>query len=213
MTPRLVEAWGDPRLFAHVDPMYIVGFERRVAGRGNPGPLMEAFLPPVVTRSEVAVYTGQGSRLFAEISPFSISAGLGVALSFEVFEHTVRVRPSAEYLSERLTITGQSNRVVQVAQNPRPGTPSDFRFIVLRDVYRKRYHAVGAGLDLEVDTDRFGPILLSPFVGARAFHFLGDLDVDLSDTNAFGESASWRFKRDPWQWEARFGVRLRWAPE
>jgi hypothetical protein len=212
MTPRLAEVPGDPRLFVHVDPIYVEGFERNIAGTGNPGPMTESFLPPPVTRSDENVYNGQGTRIFAEVSPLVVGAGIGVALSFEILEHTVRVRPSAEYLTERLSVTGQMNRVVQVAQNPRPRTPSDFRFIALRDVDRKRYHAVGAGLDVELDADRLGPIVLTPFMGARAFHFLGDLDVDLSDTNEFGEMAEWHFEREEWQWEARLGIRLRWLP-
>ena len=213
MTPRFVEGLGEVRAFAHVDPMLSVGFERKLAGDGNPGPMIEPDFADAVTRSDANAFTGQGTRVLAEPEPFVLNVGAGLAFTFDVFDMRLRIKPSVEYLRERLEVTGRVNRVVQVDQIPRPDTPEDFRLISLSASDLKTYHALGPGLEVEIDSDRFGPFVLTPFVSARAYRFFGDLDVTLNAVNEFGESAEWRFDRDPWQWAARFGLRLRWLPE
>lgn len=213
MGPSLMNNFGRPRFFVHVDPMISAGFDRRIAGSGDPGAMIEAQQPPGVTRSDEANFSGQGTRLLADVAPFSMNAGVGVAFNFDVLDRRIRIKSSAEYLGERLKVKGQVSRVVQVAQQPQVNTPSDFRFIELRASDTQIYHAVGAGLEIEIDGDRIGPFVLSPFMAARAYHFIGNLDVDLRDSNEYGESATWHFERDAWQWGARFGVRLRWVPE
>ena len=213
MSPSLLYNFGRPRFFMHLDPMISAGFDRRIAGSGDPGAMIEAQQPPGVTQSDEANYSGQGTKLLADVAPFSMGVGVGVALNFDVFDRRIRIKSSAEYLGERLKVKGQVSRVVQVAQQPQVNTPSDFRFIELRASDTQIYHAVGVGLEIEIDGDRIGPFVLSPFMAARAYHFIGNLDVDLSDTNEYGESATWHFERDAWQWGAQFGVRLRWVPE
>jgi hypothetical protein len=213
MTPRFWSGFGKPRIFAHIDPIYAVGFDRTVTGVGSPGEMVEGDVPPSVTRSEEALWSGQGTRIKAEISPFELGAGIGAAFTFDVFDRRVRIKPSFEYLRERLSVIGQVNRVVQVVQRPVPGRPGDFRQIALRATERKTYHAIGPALEISTDGDRLGPFILSPFISGRAYRFLGDLDVDLSDTNEYGETAEWHFRRDEWEWDVRAGLRLLWLPK
>jgi hypothetical protein len=213
MSPRLWTGVGKPRIFLHVDPMYSIGFERNVAGNGNPGTMVEADVPPAVSRSDEAIWSGQGTRILAEVDPFVLGVGIGAAFTFDLFDTRIRIKPSLEYLRERLTVTGKVNRVVQVAQNPVPGRDGDFRQIALRDDDEQTYHAIGPALEIEVDGDRLGPFILTPFVSGRAYRFFGNLDVDLSDTNEFGETADWAFTRDRWEWDMRVGLRFRWLPK
>lgn len=213
MSPRLLSGFGHPRLFVHIDPILSEGFERSIAGTGNPGPMIEGELAVDARRSDAQAFSGQGSRVLAEVQPFILNVGFGVAFTVDAFDRRIRIKPSAEYVRETLTVTGQVNRVVQVAQIPRPNTPSDFRFITLQDRNRETYDALGPGLEIEIDADQIGPFTISPFAAAHAHYFFGNLDVTLRDSNEFGESTEWRFSRDAWQWTARFGIRLRWAPE
>jgi len=213
MSPRLLSSFGHPRFFIHVDPMLSTGFEQRIAGSGKPGEFIEAQFPPAVTIIDEANYSGQGTRLLADIDPFVLNAGIGIAFTFDVSDSRFRIKPSVEYLRERLKVTGETNRVVRVAQRPMVNTPSDFRFIALRDSDEQTYHAIGAGLEIEIDGDRLGPFMVTPFIAGRAYRFIGNLDVSLSDSNEFGESVEFEFERDQWQWAARFGVRLRWVPK
>jgi hypothetical protein len=212
MSPRLLSSFGHPRFFIHVDPMLSTGFKQRIAGSGKPGKFIEEQFPPAVTITDEANYSGQGTRLLADIDPFVLNAGIGMAFTFDVYDSRIRIKPSAEYLRERLEVTGETNRVVQVAQRPKVNTPSDFRFIVLRESDEQIYHAIGAGLEIEIDGNRVGPFMVTPFIAGRAYRFIGNLDVSLSDSNEFGESVEFEFERDQWQWAGRFGVRLRWVP-
>lgn len=212
MTPRLSRGLGKPRLFLHVDPMYSIGFDRTIAGEGNPGSMDEPDLPPGVSTSDEALWSGQGSRILAEVEPFVLGVGIGVAVTMKLFDKRIRIKPSFEYLAERLKVTGKVNRVVQVVQDPVPGRDGDFRQIALQDEYEKTYHAIGPALEIEVDADRFGPFVVTPFVSGRAYRFFGNLDVDLSDSNEYDETADWAFTRDRWEWDMRVGLRLRWLP-
>ncbi|MEZ4331459.1 MAG: hypothetical protein R3F35_06880 [Myxococcota bacterium] len=212
MSRRLVEGFGHPRVFVHVDPILSEGFERSITGVGNPGPMVEGELAVDAQRSDAQAFSGQGTRVLAKSSPFVLNVGAGIAFTVDFSDQRVRIKPSIEYVREILSVTGKANRVVQVAQIPKPNTPSDFRFIELRSSDSQTYHGLGPGLDVEVDGSRIGPFTLSPFAGAHAYYYFGNLDVDLSATNEFDESANWRFQRDRWQWTARFGVRLRWNP-
>lgn len=212
MTPRFSKHPAAPRAFVHIDPILATGFERNTAGTGNPGPMIEGELAADARRSDAQAFSGQGSRVLAEVSPFVLGVGVGLAFTVDLLDQRFRIKPSIEYIRERLNITGKVNRVVQVAQDPSPATPTDFRFITLKAQDQQTYHALGPGLEIEADSNQLGPFTLSPFISGQGHYFFGDLDVTLRDSNEFNESATWRFSRDRWQWVARLGVRLRWTP-
>ena len=59
---------------------------------------------------------------------------------------------------------------------PEDSTPADagFREINLDASSTRVYHGVGPGLELEMDTGRVGPFVVSIYSGMRAYHFSGD---------------------------------------
>lgn len=213
MTPRLFAAAGRPRLFAHADFAAAFAFERTVAGEGSPGEFGLAPTMGIFNLPEQVV-TGQGSRTRAEIQPFVLSAGLGVAFTLDIGHRRIRIKPSVEYLRETLDITGIVNRAVKI-DNPAPPAEGldNFRLISLTSSTTEVYHGVGPGLEFEADALRAGPFMLSLFVAGQAYSIFGNRDIELSDTNEFGETAQWRFQKDAWGWGARAGLRFRWLPE
>ena len=54
---------------------------------------------------------------------------------------------------------------------------------------------------------------MSVFLMGRGYYIQGDLDFSFTDTNEFGETASWTAELDPWTWRSGVGVRFRWVPE
>jgi len=65
-------------------------------------------------------------------------------------------------------------------------TPTDagFREIELDGRSSRVYHGVGPGLELEMDTGRVGPFMVSLYSGIRAYHFSGDdLSIELVAQN------------------------------
>ena len=42
----------------------------------------------------------------------------------------------------------------------------------------------------------------------RGYHLFGDLSTTFSQTNEFGETATWTFEPDRWVWRSGVGFRL-----
>ena len=58
-----------------------------------------------------------------------------------------------------------------------PPQPGHFIPVTIEDAETKTYHGVGPGLELEVDTVRTGPFMMSLFLAGKAYRVLGDREV------------------------------------
>ncbi|MBW2418272.1 MAG: hypothetical protein JRH19_06980 [Deltaproteobacteria bacterium] len=209
MTPRIYPSLAEPRFFAHVDAAAAFGFQRTIAGTGAPGDM--EFKPGNAPTPGEEVVTGQGSRILAEVDPFVLTAGAGIAFTFKVWERTLRVKPSFEYIREELKITGIVNRAVRLES---PGTSIDsYRLIELHDAESRVLHGIGPGIEFETEAGRAGPFMLGVYLSGQGYKFLGDLDLHLRDSNEYDEWAEWNFTKQEWGWGARVGLRFRWLPE
>jgi hypothetical protein len=209
MTPRFYEKFGKPRAFVHVDGAGAFGFRRTIAGNRKPGDMN--FDPGEAPTPGEEVVTGQGTRIFAEVDPFLFSAGIGVAFTADIWDRTVRFKPSFEYMREEVTVTGIANRAVQLEF---PGTSSDsYRFVEFSDEETRVFNGIGPGFEVEGDVARAGPFMLSVYADALGYYFVGDREVNLSDSNEYGEYAEWKFEKQEWGWGGRVGLRFRWLPE
>lgn len=214
MTPRLISTAPFPRLFVHADLSAAFGSERKLAGERDPASLSSPELRPTLNDIPERAVGGQGSRSNSQLGRLVLSAGAGVAFTTQLWQRTVRLKPSFEYLRQEVDLEGRLHRAVKErAPADSRGTLDDFRLIRLRATDSETQHALGAGLEVEVDSGRLGPFALSVFALGRGYRFLGDLDYTLSDTNEFGETARWDFEFDPWGWRAGLGIRFRWLPE
>jgi hypothetical protein len=215
MTPGLTSVPGRPRLFAHADAAASFGFTRDVAKEGLPGEFeLAPGDPPPITREETI--RGQGSTTTVEVKPLLISAGAGVAFTVDAWERRLRIKPSVEYLREEIAVSGVVNRAVQIrsdADQKNVVFPDDFRLIELRGSEKRVFHGVGPGLELELDTARAGPLMLAVYVAGQAYAFLGDLEIEFSDTNEYEEAATWSAEKNRWGFRAGVGLRFRWVPE
>jgi hypothetical protein len=214
MTPGLTSVPGRPRLFVHGDAAASFAFTRDVAKEGIPGAfeLVGDFKPTDTVRE--ANVGGQGSSTTAEVKPLLLSAGAGVAFTLEPWERRLRIKPSVEYLREDIEVTGVVHRAVAIEDNPTAGEfPDNFRLIEFSGGEKRTFHGIGPGLEVELDTLRAGPFVMTVYVASQAYAFLGDLEVELSDTNEDGESATWSFEKNRWGFRAGVGLRFRWLPE
>ena len=162
---------------------------------------------------EEVTVSGQGSRAKAQVRRLVLSAGGGVAFSVDLFGRRLRIKPSFEYLREEVDLIASLRRAVKQQRVVTPGTLDGYRFVVLRPPRRRALDAIGPGLEIEADTLRLGPFLLSIYGAGRGYHFFGELDDTLTATNEFGETATWSFDRERWAWRAGVGLRFRWLPE
>jgi hypothetical protein len=214
MTPGLSFAPGRPRLFLHGDFAAQFGFERDVVKEGNPGemPRVDSEGRPI---PELAI-SGQGSVVTAETEQFVFSAGAGVAFTLEAWERRLRIKPSVEYIQEEIDVTGIVHRAEDTTPPPAPGDTTADRFIEMGGSGKKTYRGIGPGLEVELDTARAGPFMLTIFLNGAAYKILGDREILFTDsyTDEFGtETAAWSFEKDPWSYRAGVGLRFRWLPE
>jgi len=171
----------------------------------------EAVTPLHLYNSEQTI-VGQGARATASVESLLVGAGLGLAFTFEIGDKIFRVKPTVEYLREEIEISGTFRQATRVTffnpptdvggwhPSPPPcggecfgdpvvleadATPTDagFREIKLDGSSSRVYHGVGPGLELEMDTGRVGPFVVSIYSGMRAYHFSGDLSIDFIAQN------------------------------
>jgi len=229
MAPRFTASLGRPRWFAHADGSLVFGVRRKLAGTGSPGRLGPP--PPtsggLPTNFSEDTITGQGSRAYWELQSPIIAAGTGLAFSFDVWGRRIRIKPSFEYMLQEAELEGVALRAVQLrgSLNPRPDGIEDYRLLSFQANKRVTHHGLGGGIEVEADTSRLGPFVLSVFIGGRVYRLLGDLDETLSSNkNLAGpsfeqpdgtrpEQATWHFEPENLVWRGGVGLRFRFLPE
>jgi len=222
-----VQAWpGRPRLFVRGDIAGAFGTERKVAREKTPSGLPDP-LPDQPYFAEEAV-PGIGSETTAEVQPLTYSAGAGVAFTIDIGSRRLRIKPSIEYIHEQIDFTGAVIRAVNtdtgiVAQQSITAKPSVFFGVTLQKDEKQDFQGLGPGLEIEMDTARIGPFMLSLFTNGRGMKVLGDRKVEWSDSTTVTDpamipntttfDANWEFEKKPWIFGGGVGIRFRWVPK
>jgi hypothetical protein len=220
MSPTLEFVPGRPRVFASGDVIALFGADRRIAKEGNPKGvgLPEDVQGPAGTPEEAL--TGRGSSTNAEVQTFGVGAQLGLAFPFDVGKRRIWVKPSAGWLHYDVDITGRV--VAGFKVNARP----EIREIDLSASASQTLDAIGPGLEIELETGRFGPIGSSLFLAAYGYRVLGSRTTHLKDEklcppcpepdDGLGPdlyTARWSWEADPWVYRCGLGFRLHWLGE
>jgi hypothetical protein len=211
----MAPAWFDiatsPRLYAHVDVSYAFGPVYYIPKIGDPGPFVG---PTNIANFTTTSIRGQGATLSAEVDPLLVMAGFGFAFTFEAGERTFRVKPSFEYVRESIQINGLVRRAVGPnSANGGATNVAAFRPITLSIDETLVYNGLGAGLELELDTMRAGPLMLTLFANGKGWNFLDNQLYTFESSNVYGEGAFFQFLKNEWAFAGSIGLRFRWAPE
>jgi hypothetical protein len=194
---------------------------------------------------------GQGTSLIAQIDTVVFGASLGVAFPLRIGKRQLRIKPSVGWINyeveaEGLVVDAACNpedrctnvEGIRFIENPSPpprfiGIPTiDYGYLRERTLSAsgsQRFNGIGPGLDIELDTGRFGPIGSSLFLGARAYRIVDDRTIsfgterffpaEMSDPDdpdpriVFGpetDTARFEVKVDPWFFRAHVGIRFHW---
>lgn len=213
-----------PRLFVGGELLPSFGTDRKVALEGDPGilgnPVPEASRPTAYGE-EAAL--GQGSELVASLDTLVYGAHAGVSFPFELYGRALRIKPSFAWIRygvhvEGLIVDAQCLPLVLGRQGCEPALGGFLREVRLQAKGRKTFDAIGGGLDLEMDTWRWGPLGTALFASARIYQVLGDRTIELeAPSQSFNDvlgmaRATGRFSYavDPWMYRVGLGLRFQW---
>jgi hypothetical protein len=206
-TPSL-KMTGAPALFAHVGIGGVLGSTDNIAREGSPDELAP---PPNSNLFDEIDILGQGSEAQVQVQSLIVRAGAGLSITVPLENRTLRIKPSIEYIREEIQLTGLTHRAVGQVAPLR--NFSEARLIMLRDEDTKEFHGIGPGIEFETDAIRANDFVWTFFAGGQAYYFPGDLEIDLSDSNEFAESASWSYEKEEWGFHVGVGMRFRWLPQ
>jgi len=245
-----------PRLFVSGEILPTFASDRDVAIEGDPGCVRGPRPADKCARDggrsfPVDAANGEGSKTSAQVDTLVFGASLGVAFPLRIGKRQLRIKPSVGWINYEVEAEGL---VVDAACNPddtclnvegttfipNPSPPPPFigvpgvnygylreRTLTAND--SQRFNGIGPGLDIELDTGRFGPIGSSLFLGARAYRIVDDRTIsfgterffpaqmsDPADPDpriVFGpetDTAKFEVKVDPWFFRAHVGIRFYW---
>ena len=155
---------------------------------------------------------GQGTRTSAETQPLAISAGAGVAFSFDIGERRVRLKPSFEYVREQIEGTGEMRNVSGTRESVDGVVQVPFDKTLLFGSRKKTLHGLGGGLEIEMDAAKVGAFDLSIFAGAQVYRLLGDRSFEFASSEGTN-TTSWSVTVDRLLYQAGVGLRFRYLPK
>jgi hypothetical protein len=221
---------GRPRLFASFELPYQFGIDRNVAQKERPTGISEPDNPEAGETLDEGSLTGVGSRTRSEVQGLTFGAMAGVAFSFEAFGREFHVKPSVNWIREEVGLRGRVEHGICRTQNfqqlcdldgQQPGGGGAFtRVITLKGKDDIWMDGIGPGLDLEMETGRFGPYTVALFGGGGGYYLLGDRSVAFDSTRTIGPDelggpvdyhAHWSWRASPWLYRFGLGVRLSWV--
>src|SRR5262249_10751219 len=181
---------------------------------------------------------GQGMRTVTQMDPFMFGVKAGASFSFEYRGRQFRIKPSIGWLHYRITARGtmvdpscvppqRCTNVYNFNDNGTPLDPSDdfvqlaapgfLRESIIPATERGVFDGVGPGIDLEMDTGRFGPIGSALLMGLQAYYLPGDRDIFFGNYASFNdqlgndtEIAAFRVRVAPWIYRIGLGIRFQW---
>jgi hypothetical protein len=163
---------------------------------------------------------GQGTITSAQVDTLVFGASLGVAFPLQFGKRQLRIKPSVGWINYKVEAEGL---VVDAACGDPDSVPpsrlcNDFlREAILTASDSQRFNGIGPGVDVEMDTGRYGPLGVSLFTGVRAYAIVGDRTISFSTEETFDDQlgmdrAVGRFEVevDPWIFRAHVGIRFHW---
>jgi hypothetical protein len=160
---------------------------------------------------------GEGSKTTAEVETVTFGASLGVAFPVRLGKRQLRIKPSIGWINYGVEATGL---VVDAICDPPDQclvVGDSLRETTLTASDSQRFNGVGPGVDVEVDTGRYGPLGVSLFMGARAYAIVGDRTISFQTEETFDDPigmdrAVGRFEVevDPWMFRGHVGIRFNW---
>ncbi len=235
-----------PRLFLGAEILPTFGSEREVATQADPdcvkGPEFDAvcvsdLTGPLERSFNEESAQGEGSNTITLTDTLTFGASVGVAFPARIGRRQLRLKPSFGWIHYKIDGSGlvvDAECAPSVNPQDQPGDtqctdeqdsaagspffPGFLRETRLQGDKSQMFNAIGGGLDIEMDTIRYGPVGASLFVGGSFYRTLGDRTIGFSDSETFNDQlgmndradAEWEIEVDPWMYRAHVGIRFQW---
>ncbi len=202
---------GAPRLFVNAGLASAFDSDRNVVKEGAPG---QPVIPPSSpgTQPPVNAVTGLGSSARSKTDSFLVRAGAGIAFTTALGDRNLWIKPSLVYQRE----TTHFSTAVSAAQSINNSALCPCRTGFVSAKQSESFDLLGAGLELEMDAGRAGPVLLTLFLDVRGYRVLGSRETVVQANGAFNDgtplSSQAIYDRDPWSYAGGVGIRFRWLP-
>jgi hypothetical protein len=224
MTPEL-SVPGSPRFFVGGEFAGAFGIDRKIAREGDPSTVSAPLPEGSATPYQEGGALGQGSETIATMGDYLYGAHAGVAVPFELWGRALRIRTSVGWLRYEVNLEGivtdaectQVNPTTTQC-NPNFGVGGFQRAVTLTGSTSEEFDGIGPGLDLEMDTGRFGPVGSSILIGVQFYRILGNREVDFSSpavtvSDSLGtdqNQAHFGYEADEWMYRLGVGIRFSW---
>jgi hypothetical protein len=207
-TPRVAPFRWSPRLFIEGEVHNVSSQRRSIAKEGD------AFTPldePSGSVPEDAIL-GQGSTTTADADNIQYGASLGFSFPLEVADWQISIKPSARYIKQKFYYNGI---ISDAARNGVLPGPAPSNVVALFGDDSLDVHAVGPGLEIEIEAARVKSLGASVFISGGAYRVLSGRNVSFSTTGRDSEDlndyrGNWAADINPWIYRANVGMRIKW---
>ena len=212
LTPVLFESLlgsYSPRFFVEGEILSVSTQKKWLARENDPSGLQPPDKP--VFTGEAILGQGQGTTSDSENVQYGASIGISVPVSIGDWQFAIK--PSLRYLYRELHFTG----MVIDATRPFPGNGPTTEIYLFADDSLDM-HALGPGLEIEVEVGRINSLASSVFVSGGGYRVLSDRGVTMSDVGPGTNDPNTNFvyrglfkaRVDQWIYRANVGFRVKW---
>ncbi|MBW2401387.1 MAG: hypothetical protein JRG80_19390 [Deltaproteobacteria bacterium] len=227
-----------PRLFVSGEILPSFGADYNLAVEGDPG-CLRGPLPDAPCAKDIVEFgatsfgenslNGRGTETTSTIDTLVYGANFGVAFPVRAWQRQLRIKPSFGWINykvkaEGIVVDGAcepanqcTDTIIEFDPFPPFVTDGFLRETTLTASSSKTFNGIGPGLDIEMDTGRFGPLGASLFLGGRAYYILGNRKIAFGTSESFDDpvgtdvaAAKFEVEVDPWLFRAHVGIRIHW---
>jgi hypothetical protein len=179
---------------------------------------------------------GGGSEVRSEQDTFEFAAAIGISIPINVLNRTVRIKPSFGWLNYRLKVSGRLLHAIKDDVNGElsGNSPTNIgtfgpntRVIDLQKNLTKNINAIGTGVEVELESGKFGPIGAAVFASIHGYKVVGDRKFKFQSSQSFADGtaaggdgllpdtyrATWEHEIDPWIYRMKVGLRFHYVGE
>jgi hypothetical protein len=208
-TPQILPYKWSPRLFIGGEILHVSSQKRPIARERNPSEIGDGGGSDPFPEDAIL---GQGSLTEADLKNVMYGATAGISIPIQIGDWRVSIKPSARYVKRKYEFNGvvlNASRSGFLSNQPPTSTVELYGRSSL-DV-----HAVGPGLEIEIDAVRIGSLAGSVFVSGGAYKVLSDRTTKFSgearnSLDTRDNTATWTAEIDPWFYRANAGFRVKW---